>query len=96
MQTCNNCNGFIPDSQQQCPNCGANLDHPSKFRTTMKKVLYGLTISSASMTLMACYGAPPRSQTNLRDAMLKDSATDTKNTENKADTIANKGKKPKK
>ena len=95
MQICNDCNGFIPDSQQQCPNCETKLEHPSKFKAAMKKVLFGLTIGSASMTLMACYGAPPRSSENLRKAMLKDSTADTTNPKSEADTIASKESKTK-
>lgn len=57
MYTCRNCFGFIPDDIPRCPNCDGKTEfklHP-KIKTGIKI----LSASAVSLTLMACYGAPP-------------------------------------
>jgi hypothetical protein len=58
MRICNHCKGFVPDESNQCPNCETILE-PSKRKGRLSKILYGITLSGAAMTLMACYGQPP-------------------------------------
>lgn len=53
MITCRVCRGFIPTHVKVCPNC--QTKKVSKCRTSATIVGVGMV----SLTLMACYGAPP-------------------------------------
>lgn len=61
MRVCNHCEGFVPEANSKCPNCEASME-PLKKKGRLSKILYGITVSSAAMTLMACYGIPPCQQ----------------------------------
>jgi hypothetical protein len=52
MRVCRACQGFIPPALARCPHCDATMRLRDKVAT-------GLLVSSAAMTLMACYGLPP-------------------------------------
>ena len=56
MKTCKHCNGFIPGSHTHCPNCGERVEYKKK---QLGKIISTIAVTSASMILMACYGAPP-------------------------------------
>lgn len=56
MKLCKHCEGFIPEAIDNCPNCGAKEKKTSK----LVKVVNGIVVGSFSITLMACYGPPPR------------------------------------
>lgn len=58
MRVCRHCEGFVPDTSNQCPNCEFSIE-PLKKKGPWSKIFYGLTASSVAMTLMACYGQPP-------------------------------------
>lgn len=61
MHTCSSCSGLIPEQNAVCPNCRKE----SMVGLLAKTALGGLI----SMTLMACYGAPPP---NWKDAIESD------------------------
>lgn len=67
---CKLCEGFIPNASSQCPNCVIPTAPTRKIKA-YRQVKTAATVVSAgmiSMTLMACYGAPP-------DAMLTNTDT---------------------
>ncbi len=54
MQKCHSCDGFIPVTLKKCPNC--------RSKKVISSIKCGASVVGASMislTLMACYGAPP-------------------------------------
>jgi hypothetical protein len=55
---CPSCSGVVPPSAAQCPHCDVALERKSALGKLALGVLGGL---GASMTLMACYGAPASS-----------------------------------
>lgn len=68
MKTCLQCTGFIPDDLKFCPHCSTEVQTSavSKLAGIGKGILAG----SLSLTLMACYGPPPR---NMKTEPVKDS-----------------------
>ncbi len=58
MRVCSHCEGFVPEANNQCPNCETSIA-PLKKKGKLSKILYGITVGSTAMTLMACYGQPP-------------------------------------
>lgn len=74
MQTCSNCQGFLPTQAEACPNCDTQL-------STMKKVtkIIGGIVASAtlSVTLMACYGMPPSQRGSVADPTSTSNPTST-------------------
>ena len=54
MQRCAHCDGFIPAQVSSCPNCS----RVAPWRGVLEAVGAGV----AAITLMACYGAPPVTQ----------------------------------
>lgn len=57
METCSLCQGFVPNNTTQCPNCDTPLCRPKKG--LVKTLLGAISGGALSITLMACYGAPP-------------------------------------
>ena len=58
MIQCKTCAGFVPQSSSHCPNCSTEYTKGKACR----QIKTAATIVGAgmiSMTLMACYGAPP-------------------------------------
>lgn len=65
MQQCSNCQGFVPPALQVCPHC---QQQPAKnFRLGLKRALQLVLGTSVTMTLAACYGAPPPMPTPCDD-----------------------------
>lgn len=58
LSRCPSCAGVVPAVASACPHCEAPLSRKSSLGKLALGVLGGL---GASMTLMACYGAPPSS-----------------------------------
>jgi hypothetical protein len=56
MDSCQECGGFIPAIELTCPNCSMP-GHAKSSRRGLLRVGLGAAIS---VTLMACYGGPPR------------------------------------
>ena len=71
MNTCKHCDSLIPYSSPECPNCKAQLNLREKFQGQVKKVLYGISLASISMTLMACYGGPPSKKNDISNQKLE-------------------------
>lgn len=71
MNTCKHCESLIPFGLIQCPNCKEQLNLRQKFQGQVKKVLYGISITSVSMTLMACYGGPPSKKNDISNQKLE-------------------------
>lgn len=66
MIQCPACSGFIPAAQAQCPNCeiapceGLAVESTSpSVSKRLKRSVQWILGASLSMTLSACYGAPP-------------------------------------
>lgn len=57
---CPTCFGVVPQTASICPHCVADLPKHGSLAKLALGLLGGL---GASMTLMACYGAPPCYQT---------------------------------
>ena len=55
LSPCLSCRGLVPSSESRCPHCGREVPK----RSVLAKGLAVLGASAASITLMACYGAPP-------------------------------------
>lgn len=55
---CAGCHGFLPSNVACCPNCEAPQAEPSARASLLKRVGILAASAVASMTLMACYGAP--------------------------------------
>ncbi len=53
MQKCADCNGFIPAHVVACPNCQKSGSRVLKACASV------MGVGMLSLTLMACYGAPP-------------------------------------
>lgn len=56
LSKCPTCFGVVPTTASVCPHCVAELPKRSRLGKLALGVLGGI---GASMTLMACYGAPP-------------------------------------
>lgn len=56
LSKCPSCSGVVPNSANTCPHCDGALTPRSSLGKLALGLLGGL---GASMTLMACYGAPP-------------------------------------
>jgi hypothetical protein len=54
MKNCTSCPGFIPHNLDKCPNCSTQA-----IIKNLKKAATVVGAGMVSMTLMACYGAPP-------------------------------------
>lgn len=54
MRACHACPGFVPDHLTSCPHCGAR-----PRGRALARAIAALASGAASLTLMACYGAPP-------------------------------------
>ncbi len=52
MKKCSSCDGLIPSMSKSCPNC-------HKISRRIKAGLGAAGVGVISLTLMACYGAPP-------------------------------------
>jgi hypothetical protein len=59
MRSCKHCEGFVPNTSTQCPNCEEPIHAPKRRAGRLAKALYGVALSGAAITLMACYGPPP-------------------------------------
>lgn len=59
MTTCPACNGIAPDGAALCPHCDAPLAAKKERSGLAARALAVLSAGAASVTLMACYGAPP-------------------------------------
>lgn len=57
MQSCPHCDGFIPAPASSCPNC-QHAFQPGRKRG-LKRAFQLMLGASFSLTLTACYGAPP-------------------------------------
>jgi hypothetical protein len=60
---CAACGGFLPTGASACPHCGAG-----KLVALAKKALAVASASSVAVTLMACYGPPPRDYQKINDS----------------------------
>lgn len=59
LSRCRSCQGVVPAAAAVCPHCEVSLPAAS-VSTRLGKLALGLLGGmGASMTLMACYGAPP-------------------------------------
>lgn len=56
MHSCESCRGFVPEALTACPNCETNNMAKRGIKTKASVIL---SVSAISLTLMACYGAPP-------------------------------------
>jgi len=66
------CGGLIPSSASSCPHCGASR---RSAVTTVAKTLLGVAAGgSVAITLMACYGPPPRAMEDARPPKTPTSA----------------------
>jgi hypothetical protein len=82
MNTCKQCESLIPFGHVQCPNCNTNLGLANRLQGQVKKFLYGLSVTSISMTLMACYGGPPAKKVDFSGKTVKPiNISDLKSTE---------------
>ncbi len=67
------CGGFVPARASACPHCGAALS--AGVAVKVAKVLLGVAAGgSVAVTLMACYGPPPRSMEDARPVAPPSSA----------------------
>ena len=71
MKSCKSCEGFVPQTSNQCPNCEAALVAPRRRAGRLAKVLYGVALGGAAITLMACYGPPPGYRPATQNATIK-------------------------
>jgi hypothetical protein len=55
LQACPSCDGFVPPTSTQCPNCHAVRPRPQPLLVRACQALAG---GAVAVTLMACYGAP--------------------------------------
>lgn len=67
MRTCEHCNSFIPEGIDECPNCrGQQTEQKTGIQKSAKKsfrlATQVLMAGAVSVTMMACYGAPPVKQ----------------------------------
>ncbi len=62
------CGGLVPSSTTTCPHCGASAPSGAKASATkVAKALLGVAAGgSVAITLMACYGPPPRAMEDAR------------------------------
>jgi hypothetical protein len=57
MHPCSHCEGFIPAQASQCPNC--HRAPQRGLKRGLKRAFQLMLGASFTMTLAACYGAPP-------------------------------------
>jgi hypothetical protein len=76
------CGGLIPPKSSACPHCGAAT---SRIASIAKKVIGVAAGGSVAVTLMACYGPPPRSM---------EDASKPVNTTSPADAVKDSGSAP--
>lgn len=60
MLNCTRCEGFIPAQASHCPHCDAQAHGRSRLGATARTLLNVAGGGAVAMTLMACYGGPPR------------------------------------
>ena len=85
MLQCEKCEGFIPNASPKCPNCLILTGPQAKNSKVYRQVKTAATVMTAgmiSMTLMACYGAPPdylerRDRDPVKPLVDEDSKPDT-------------------
>jgi hypothetical protein len=72
MIQCLSCSGFIPENSLRCPNClrAGNLSNKISSQVKIATKIAGASI--VSMTLMACYGAPPDDFMKVRKPYSKE------------------------
>jgi len=57
--TCASCHGFLPDLRAACVHCGAA---PLRNRSLIRAIASALLGVTSTVTLMACYGVPPKDE----------------------------------
>lgn len=72
LSKCPSCAGVVPSTASVCPHCVSAMPKPSRFGKLALGVLGGI---GASMTLMACYGAPPCREVTLADGGTSSNCT---------------------
>lgn len=58
LEKCSACQGFVPTASNECPHCS------TKRMSRLGAVAAVIGASAISVTLMACYGAPPPNTPN--------------------------------
>ncbi|MBL8607529.1 MAG: hypothetical protein JNL38_09425 [Myxococcales bacterium] len=66
------CGGFVPARASACPHCGATVT--GRVAKVAKAILGVAAGGSVAVTLMACYGPPPRSMEDTRPPIPPSSA----------------------
>jgi len=59
MNMCEKCSSFIPRHIEACPNCACGGSAATNQGKALRRLATAVGASLVSMTLMACYGAPP-------------------------------------
>lgn len=66
LLTCSSCDGFVPRSATECPHCSAALSG-SSATSRLGVLATALGGGAIAVTLMACYGGPPRCADGTKD-----------------------------
>jgi hypothetical protein len=92
MFSCLSCKGFIPEELSDCPNCLKTNNLQSAKSSLLRKAACVVGASLVSVTLMACYGAPPGYLKKLEKERTDNSGD--KDDEDKDDEDKDKDKDP--